>query len=405
MATSVQNIITEQVDIFLGDSSTFAVSTGDRLAAIGTSIKTLYNEFDFDFAIRTFPVDYFDGINYYDITSSVNVPAFAAAVDLRREKEDQTQTFTRKTGREIAEEIANHVEMPSFAVEVQDRNNILVINHSSKFSAAVIHNADSTSALNEAEVDTVNSDALNLTIDRGEFKEGVGSFNFDLDIDQSANQRLTLIINSTSTLDMTDDEDLSSFIFDAYLPDVTGTSSTIMTAFWGSSPSNYFSGTVTEDFGGDSFNDGWNLVKIDWVDASVTGSPDLTNMGWARIDIAHNSASDDTDFRIDNIRMIRPEKLTLHYQTYFIGVDSTAETSRLLNFWNTSNKPFYSGVYDHFDTYVGHKAAAILFRNMGQRQESIDEESLAARELSNLKKKLPSSSVKPMQNFKAQLKW
>lgn len=397
MATNVlaiQNLVND----YILDTTTNSVTNAARLRAISEAVKSLYNDFEFDFTNKRYQLDYFDRVNFYDITSSVK--GFAEPVDLRREEGKHLDYFTRKSPREMAVEITEGVSEKGFAIEKRDRANWVSINYKSENEATVIHNCDSTTQVSEIEVDTTNSDALLLTIDHGEFKEGTGSVNFDLDIDQSANQRMTVMYNLTTTLDMSKEEDLSSQIFWAYLPAVSGDSSSVMVGYWGQNSSNYWSGIVEKDINGNDFVSGWNRVKVNWAEAAKTGSPDSSKIAWARIDINHNASADNTDYRIDEVLMVKPERLYLHYQSWFVGVASTSSVEEFFEFYNVNNIPFYSGLYDFFDVYVAHKAAAILFRQMGLMTEADREELIATREQTNLKRKFPSTRLSTTKNLK-----
>ena len=403
MATTVSKIQI-MVNRNLGDTTTNSVSTADRLGAITEAIGMLYNDFEFDFTNKKYQLDYFDTINSYNITSVV--PAMAEPIDIRREKGKHTEPFTRKTPRELSLEIDEGSGENALAIEQRDRNNYLMINYTSENIASVMHNCDNTSVMGEIELDKTTSDAINLTFDKGEFKEGNACINFDLDIDQSANQRMTVVFHSTSSIDMTEDENVSSLIWDTYLPDVIGDSTTVMVGYWGKDSSNYWTGTITTDIDGSPFANGWNKCKINWADTTKIGTPNVASVGYLRLDINHNSSADDTDFRIDNIIMVKPEKLNFHYQTWYVGVESTSTSTMLTDFYSTSNIPFYSGLYDFFDTYVAHQAAAILFRQMGQMTEADREMSLAQIEMKKLEKKFPKHTLEETSNFKIKgLKW
>ncbi len=387
---------------YIADTGTNSVSAADRLAAITEAVRQLYNDFEFDFSNRTLAVEYYSTINNYDITT--DAPDITEPVDLRREKEDQVTAFTRKSPREIAVEIGsgNDVES-SFAIEIKDLKHYLVINHSSTFTPITLHDCNSLTDNGTWAVDSTNSDATNLTADDIEKKEGTASLNFDLDVSQSGNNKGTIQNSTMSEIDLSGHEDLSAIILWAYLPDVTYTSS--LTLYWGSSSTVYWSASATTDAFGASFTDGWNRVLVKWADASPTGSPDSSAIDYFRVDVNYTaSQGDDTDYRIDNIVSIKPEDLTLYYQSNYVGKSSAG--TYLTAFTATSDIPLYSGVYDYFDVYVAHRAAAILFRQMGQREEANDEDALAEKELTRLKTKFPTSRLTPTKNFKVKgLSW
>ena len=96
--------------------------------------------------------------------------------------------------------------------------------------------------------------------------------------------------------------------------------------------------------------------------------------------------------------MIRPETLALHYQSFYIGQNSSG--TNLKNFTNTTDRPFYSDMYDYFDNPVAHRASAILFEQMGQYPDADRKNTDYTRTMRDLKKRFPSSQIKETQSFK-----
>ena len=77
----------------------------------------------------------------------------------------------------------------------------------------------------------------NLTLDTEEFNTGSGSFNFDVDVSQSGNNKATIYNDNLNDEDLSDDVNLASWLIDVKIPDITYTSS--WTIRWGSDSSNY----------------------------------------------------------------------------------------------------------------------------------------------------------------------
>ncbi len=403
MAVTISNL-QDNVNLYIRDSGTDSVTAADRLDAITEATRQLYNDFGFDFTNRTYSLDYFDGIHYYDITT--DVPDFSEPADLRRKEGDHTENFTRKTPREIAVEIDNGDSEKSFAIEYKNQKAFLVVNHPSKYSAGSLHDCDSLTANGTWSADTSTSDATNLTADTVEKNQGSASLNFDIDVSQSGNNRAIISNSDMSSRNLSSDENLSTLAADIWIPDVT--TFTSVTSYWGSSSSAYWSGVATTDILTNSFSaNEWNTIGVAWADSAATGSGDASAINYLRFDFNYEAGQgDDTDFRIDNIRMVRPEVLKLHYETWAIGVTSTSDSTLVYDFTVATNVPFFSGTYDYFAVYVAHLAAAILFRKMGLTQDSTNEEQIAARELDRLKRKFPTSQLRPTKNFKVKgLRW
>lgn len=396
MATAVRNIV-NKLNINIRDNTVNSVSQADRMSAISQAVQELQAEFGFDHVNRTYTLDFFDSINYYDITSSV--PSFFEPVDLRRAQGNHTETFQRKSAREIANEIdLGHTEN-SFAIERKDLKQYLVVNFNSKYSPTSIEKCEST-ANGSWTGDTTNSDITNFTIDEVEYKEGGASFNFDADVSQSSNNRATIDTSLAMTnMDLSEFEDLGSLVFWAYIPDTQYFSS--ITAYWGTNSTNYWSAAITtaSDVSGNPWSDGWNQVKVDWEDTTKTGTPSSTAIDYMRFDYNYTAdLTDETDFRLDDVRFIRPEKLTLHYESIYLGRSSTAVDIREFN--SSADVPFYSGTYDYFDNPVAHKAAATLFRSMGLYNDAEREEQEWRKQMNDLKKKFPTSHLKEIKSFK-----
>ena len=395
MATTISGIISK-VDLILRDTSNNSVSAADRLLAISTAVQDIMGEFGFDHMNKTYSLSYLDTVNYYKLDTDIT--DLIEPIDLRRGEGENVEQFTRKNPRELAIEIANGETENAFGIERKDRDTYLVVNYGSPHQAILLHDCDSLTSNGTWAVDATNSDATNLTLDSVEFKQGNGSLNFDADVSQSGDNRATIENSDMAAVDLSDEENLASLVFRVYIPDVTNFSS--VTGYWGSSSSAYWSGSATTDINSNAFVNGWNRIKVDWADATQTGTVDESAIDYLRFDLNYTGSQvDDTDFRIDDINMIRPETLTLFYQSAFLGTDTTGATNRTA-FSATGDIPFYSGMYDYFDNPVAYRAASILFDEMGLPADS-DRQNLAYQKaIRDLKKRFPSSTMRETSSFK-----
>lgn len=394
MAVTVANIISN-LDTFIGDSSTDRISQAERFQYITEATVWLQEELQNDVQNQTYTLNYFDSVHYYKVTSAIADLLMGA--DLRRAEDDQNQTFAHKSARELAEEIGSEFPESSWGIERRDGNTYLVVNHQSKYLPLRVVSCDSLTENGSWAVDSTNSDATNLTIDSVELKQGAGSFNFDLDVSQSGNNKAELVNTTMSGNDWSELEDLGSFIFWAYIPDSTYTSS--YTLYWGSDTSNYWSATVTTDITGSAFVDGWNRVKVNWADATATGSPDATDITYMQIDLNYNaSQGDDTDYRIDDIILVRPEVLTFHYIGWNVGTDTNG--TDITAFSATTDIPYFSGMYDQYKYAVAHKAASLIFQSFRLLQESREEHAEALRIIDKAKDIIPKSKNPEIKSFK-----
>ena len=395
MSLTAATLITE-VNTIVGDSSTDRISTAERLQSISEATIWVQEELANDLQNYTYSVDYYDTINYYKVTS--DIADLLEGGDLRRSKELQDFSFTHKSSRELAEDIGQSSSESSWTIERRDTDTFLGINHFSEHTAKQVAGFNSLTADGGTwTIDETNSDATNLTIDSEEFEEGTACLNFDLDVSQSANNRATIINSTYNSSNWAEYEDLAAHILRAYVPDVTNFTS--FTVYWGTDSSNYWSATTTTDIGGAAWADGWNRFKVNWADATATGTPDEEDIGWLRVDFNYGAGQgDDTDFRLDDWKVVRPEELTYHYITYKVGVDNTG--TDIFKFSATTDVPYFSGMYDNVIYPVAHKAASLIFKNLRLKEESVDEYNEATQALKRLRKLIPSSRVPETKNFK-----
>ena len=395
MATTVQKIL-DPMNTAIGDSSTDRITAAERLQAVNEATIWLQEELQNDLQNVTYELNYFDTIHYYKVTTAL--ADLLDGADLRRAEADHTESFTHKSSRELAEEIGQEFGESSWAIERRDANAYLVVNHDSKYSAKSISGFDSTTDGGGTwALDTTNGDGTNLTIDTNEFLQGSGSFNFDVDVSQTANNKVVLTNSTLNAQDLSDYEDISSFLFDVYIPSATYTSS--FTLYWGSDSTNYWSATVTTDINGSAWATGWNTVKINWADATKTLSPDVSAIDYISLELNYTaSQADDTDYRVDDLRIVRPEKLKFHYLSWYVGTSSGG--TDLTSFTATTDIPYFSGQYDQYIYPVAHKAAAILFKSLRLSNEAAGEELEARSALKRLLKIHPQSKTPEVKSFK-----
>lgn len=396
MSLTVASNITN-FDTYIGDTSNDRVTAAERLQYITEATAWLQEELGNDHMVKTYSLSYYDNVHYYKVTSAI--AGLLEGADLRRGESDQGYSFAHKSSRELAEEIGMEATESSWAIERRDSNWYLAVNHQSKYSPTQIASFDSLTADGGTwAADTTNSDATNVTADTNELKQGAGSINFDVDVSQSGNNRAT-ISSTINSKDLSDFVDLGAWVFWIYVPDVTYFSS--ITLYWGSSDSAYWSATVTSDVNGAAWVNGWNRVAVLWSASTMTSTPDETAVDYIRVDFNYTgSQTDDTDFRLDDLTIVRPETLTFFYTSWHVGTDTTGATNRTA-FTATTDIPFYSGQYDQYKYAVAHKAASLAyFGSLRNKAEGQVQEVEAIKALNRAKKLIPSSVTKEVKSFK-----
>lgn len=388
MSITVSDVQT-QLNTFFRDASTDSVSAAERLQAINEATVWLIENTTNDHAIRTYNLDYVAGLHTYKISSAL--ADVLEPADLRRTEVYQTMPATRKAPREIVEDIANKSNEFAFAVERKDGAAYLKINLAGRYQQQAVASFDSLTA--DGGTWAASSDASNVTVESSELTQGSGSIEFDV----SGATTVATISSTITNQDFTDYDDIGVLTLDAYIPESADTTS--LTLYWGNSASVYFSVTATTDAQGNTIADGWNTFKFNWIDATETGTVDVTAIDYVRIDINYGAGqAADTGYRLDNLNIAHPERLVFHYLSDRVGTSSGGTT--LYRYTATTDIPFYSGQYDHYIFPVAHKAASILFDAVGLSQDSQKQASEANTSLTSKIKLFPSSMVKEDRAFK-----
>jgi hypothetical protein len=388
--------IKSNFDTYLGDSSTDRVSDAERFQYFTEACAWLQEGLGNDHQNTSYTLPYFDSVHYYKVTTTL--PDVMNGVDLRRGEDDQVHSFSLLSSRQVAERIGVNNTEPVFSIERRDKQTYLAINCQSKYGFSQASALESLTAdEGEWEADTTNSDATALEVDSVEFKQGSGSLKFNADVSQSGNNRSTILNEDYGPQDFSLLKDVASWVFWVYIPVVTNFSS--ITFYWGSSSTAYWSATATTEMNGGSFVVGWNRIKIDWLNATQTSTPDESAISYLRFDFNYTAGYTDANaFRLDDLKLIRPENLTFIYTSNYVGTNSSGTS--LSAFTATTDIPFFSSQYDQYKYAVAHKAASLAFFNLRLRDEALAEEKAANEGLGRVSKLIPTSKLTETKAFK-----
>ena len=126
--------------------------------------------------------------------------------------------------------------------------------------------------------------------------------------------------NSTMTaVDLTDHELQGQVFVYVYLP--TASAITSVSLAWGSSNANYWTGTKTLDYYGNAFQNGWNLIGVNWSTATKVGTPDVTLVNYAKVTILANTTNQ-YGIRMDNIVSQLGVLMNLEYYSKYMFRDA-----------------------------------------------------------------------------------
>ncbi len=156
--------------------------------------------------------------------------------------------------------------------------------------------------------------ASNLSEDDVDFVSGVSSIKFDLA--SGGNPITAYLQNSTfSAVDLSTHSLQSSIFYYVYLP--TASNFTSVSIRWGTDSSNYYTSTQTSDSNGNTFQNGWNLLKADWSSATKVNNPTDSSVGYLRVSFVYNGTAMN-GAKINNIVSRLGKKMEIEYYSKFL---------------------------------------------------------------------------------------
>lgn len=123
---------------------------------------------------------------------------------------------------------------------------------------------------------TAGGTGSNISTNNTNFAQGSGSLQYDVTTGAAYVENSTM-----SALDLSAHINQSSLFVWVYVP--TGATLTSVNLRWGSSASDYYTRTVTQNQQAVAFVNGWNLCEFVWSAATTTGSPDVTAIDYVRV--------------------------------------------------------------------------------------------------------------------------
>lgn len=160
----------------------------------------------------------------------------------------------------------------------------------------------------------VGGTASNISANNSNFAQGAGALQFDITTGAG------WIENSTLTaIDLSDFLNQSSLFTWASVP--TGANLTSVNLRFGSSSSDYYTLTVTQNQQGVAFVNGWNLEQFPWASMSVTGSPNPAAITYARITL--NVTANMTGCLVNGLNSILGTILNYSYYSKYLFRNSS----------------------------------------------------------------------------------
>lgn len=147
----------------------------------------------------------------------------------------------------------------------------------------------------------IGDDTENITADIGNFKEGMGAVNFDIDVSDSGNNFASIQNSTMNAVDLNDFANNGYIRLWVFIPSIIDFTSVLIR--WGSGTGAYWqSAALDTDVYGRPIHTGWNYMEVKWEDAAITGSPDPQGIDFIYIRFTYAAGYvDQTDARIDGI--------------------------------------------------------------------------------------------------------
>lgn len=205
-----------------------------------------------------------------------------------------------------------------------DRSLLVNLNGSLRLNSYLLNSCDTYNGNGTWTANTASSDASGVATDTLFYRQGSGSVRFNITVGQSGNDYAEIYNSGMTAVNMSDPsvKSIGTFFVWVYLP--SSTNYTSFTARWGSSTSDYYESTVTTQFSGNAFVQGWNLLGFDWTSATTTGTPDDTAIDYALFRATYPSDfTSQTGLRVDWFVMREKCITDLHYYSDNLVIDGT----------------------------------------------------------------------------------
>lgn len=160
---------------------------------------------------------------------------------------------------------------------------------------------------------TVGGTGSSLTANNTNFQSGGGALQFNMTTGTA-----TLTNSTSGTVDISSMLNQGSLFCYVYLS--TGSQITSITLKWGSSASNTYAVTVTQNQLGVAFTNGWNLLQFPWLGATVTGSPSPTAITYLQVSVLATATQ--TGILVNNIFAGMPLLCNIEYYSKYLFRDA-----------------------------------------------------------------------------------
>lgn len=204
---------------------------------------------------------------------------------------------------------------PTFTIEFNNFNKYIRLNSPNLIPGITVNLAES---ITDNGTWTVGGDASNLAVDNQNYIGGAGSLSFDL---SGATGQGWLENSTMDTVNLSNQINQATGFLYTFLPTAADFNS--VEYRWGSSSTDYYSVTVTTTQENTEFQNAWNLLAFEWLGASVTGSPDPSNITYIRVTWNYDVGQAQTAVHLNDITSALGTVLEMEYYSKFMFRDAT----------------------------------------------------------------------------------
>ncbi len=386
MSITVSDIINLS-DGYVGDKTYLNITESEKLAAATEACVWLLEKTLTDHALKTATLEYIPGIHRYKISSSI--PDILDGSDLRRIGSLQVEPATKKSVREMYEDISSESTEFAYGLERSMDGTYILINLQNDYTIEQVLSL--TNLTTDGGTITAIGDAVNLQNSTYKIGESVR-----FDINGSGTDDYSGInIALGSNKDLSNYDLNGTFMLDVYVPELMTLDS--ITLHLVSSTDSLILATTT-DATGDTIYPGEQTLLFK-VSSSSSAMNILSDIESIQIRFNHDAGYPATaGILVRDLRITTPEDLKLAYVSQYIGTSSTG--TKLLSYSALTDIPFFSGTYDSYKFAVARKMSSIIFRELRLGNESNEELKLATDALIDKQKLFPSSVTKEDRTFK-----
>lgn len=258
--------------------------------------------------ILSFPNPIFDGVFDYPCPSDLKGNK---VIDIRPQVARNPQDIYSQSYNRTFDVTKQFTQSPEFTINFNTAIKTIRMASPQLIGGIVINQANTL-----ASDGTWNTggNATGLSADNINFIAGGSSLQFNLSSDSGSSTGY-LENNTMTSVDLSTDEDQSTLFLYTYLPTASQFTSVKLT--WGTNSSNYWERSTSITQQGTVFQDGWNLLQYNWLNSTVVGTPDSSNIQYLKITWTYDGTQQ-TAVRLNNIESRLGSILQIeYYSKYF----------------------------------------------------------------------------------------